>query len=410
MLARKINCLSLVALLWVALIPVWSSMAFAQGVRADRPDVYTVLRGDTLWDISGRFLTEPWLWPEIWQANPQIKNPHLIFPGDEISLVFVGGKPRLRLRRGARPVVKASPMVRVSRRGRASIPTIPIDAISQFLSRPRVVGDGFLEQSPYVVSVGKEHLVAGAGFRIYARGQGLDAANRFAIFRQGVTYRDPATDQIIGYEALHLGDAVIERHGDPATLRLIQTTREVLAGDRLLPVDEERFEQNFQPRAPATAIDGSIIEVVEGVTQIGQYQVVVLNLGVSNGIEPGHVLAVWQKGAVVIDKHQREPKSDVNDLPTPEALSETDPARQGGLDGLSIAADRLVRDVQRKIVDLVDLDQPTPVEVALPNERAGTIMVFRAYDRISYSPGHGRRAADAYRGYGQESVDRYLVA
>lgn len=374
MLARKIKRLCLAAAAWALLVPA----GYAQTVRADRPDVYTVQRGDTLWDISARFLKEPWLWPEIWQANPQIENPHLIYPGDEISLVYEGGEPRLRVRRG-RPVVKLSPSVRVVRRGAEAIPAIPIDAISQFLSRPRVVDEGYLETVPYVVSVGNEHLIAGAGFRIYARGRGLAGTNRFAVFRQGGPYVDPDTDQVLGYEALYLGDAMLERPGDPTTLRLVQSQREILAGDRLLPVDEQRIDGNLIPRPPGSTVRGAIIEVVDGVTQIGQYQIVVLNLGESNGLEPGTVLSVWQRGAVVEDKFYRGSSREESE---PEPLIETDPARQGGIDGLTMAADQVVRDLQRTVKSAFS---PRGDFVALPDERAGTIMVFRTYDRISYA-------------------------
>jgi len=374
MVAKKIIRLGLAAVL-LTVMPA----AQSQTAKADRPDVYTVRKGDTLWDISGRFLNEPWLWPEIWQANPQIENPHLIYPGDEVSLVFVGGEPRLRLARGARPTIKLSPTVRVSRRGRAGIPLIPLDAIAQFLSRPRVVSEGRLEGAPYVVSVGKEHLVAGAGFRVYARGPDLGKVPRYGVFRQGATYRDPDTGEVLGQEALHLGDAVVERKGDPATLRLIQTKREILIGDRLLPISEESLGQSFLPLVPQDEVRGSIIEVVEGVTQIGQYQVVVLNVGEKNGIHKGHILSVWQKGEEIEDTLQRNLLAE---RPTPEPLIELDPARQGGIDGLTMAVDRVLRDVQRGIKDLFEDKRHF---ITLPEERAGTIMVFRTYERISYA-------------------------
>jgi hypothetical protein len=349
-------------------------------VRNDRPDVYTVQKGDTLWDISGRFLREPWLWPEIWDANPQIENPHLIYPGDEVSLTYRDGRPILRLSRGGRgSTVKLSPKVRVVQRGSA-IPAIPIDAISQFLSHPRVVGEDTLRRAPYIVSVGKEHLIAGAGFKVYARGRGLTdgerRTGRFTVYRQGSEYLDPTSGEVLGYEAIHVGDAVVERDGDPATLRLIASKREVLRGDRLLPVDEDFVDENMWPRAPDAELNGSIIEVVEGVTQIGQYQVVVLNLGAQQGVQPGHVMGVFRKGDVIVDEFAKDARGEV---PKPSAVIELDPEKQGGADGLSIAADQTLRSIQR-------LFETEPQEViTLPEERAGTVMVFRAYDRISYA-------------------------
>ena len=164
----------------------------------------------------------------------------------------------------------------------------------------------------------------------------------------------------------------------------MQTKREVLAGDRLLPVEGDTFEQSLLPRVPSEPVDGSIIEVVEGVTQIGQYQVVVLNLGARDGIGPGDVLAVHQKGAVIVDTLQRDP---YQDLPTPSAVIETDPARQGGFDGLSVAVDRTLREAGRGLKRTYRRVFPNTadLEVALPDERAGTILVFRSFDRISYA-------------------------
>lgn len=367
-----------ISLLVVLLMGAWCSV-HGQTVKSDRPDVYTVRTGDTLWDISERFLNEPWLWPELWQANRQINNPHLIYPGDRVSLAFEAGKPRLRLTRGPRPIIKLSPSVRVSPSARAEIPAIPVDAISQFLSRPRVVPEGFLESAPYVVSIGKEHLVAGAGFRIYVRGIEGGSARNYGIFREGSAYIDPKSGEVLGYEALHLGDAVLENHGDPATLKLIQTKREILAGDRLLPVDETLAVKSFLPVVPSGDVKGSIIGVVEGVTQIGQYQVVVLNVGETNGLRQGHVLSVWQKGQEVEDKLYRDPKAD---FPVPEVLIELDPKRQGGIDGLTMAMDRVLRDIQREVGALFGDEGEF---ITLPEERAGTVMVFRAFERLSYA-------------------------
>ncbi|MEM7252463.1 MAG: LysM domain-containing protein [Pseudomonadota bacterium] len=347
-------------------------------LRADRPDVYVVRKGDTLWDISGRFLTKPWLWPEIWDANPQVRNPHLIYPGDELALVYdAQGRPRLRRTKRGRPVVKLSPYARSMGRNDNAIPTIPIDAIAHFLSHPRVVAEDTLEKAPYIVSLGKEHIVAGAGYRVYARGPELDLANRFSVYREGSVYRDPDNgDEILGYEAIHLGDAVVERGGDPTTMRLVRTTREVLEGDRLLPVQDSFISENFMPRAPERSLKGSVIEVVEGVTQIGQYQVVVLNLGTSDGLAAGHVLEVFQRGATIVDERYPDPDKA---LPDPEPVIELDPAYQGGYDGLSIALDRTLREIQKTLTP----DGPPTVD--LPSESAGMVMVFRAYEDVSFA-------------------------
>ncbi len=316
------------AVLAAALVALAAHAAQEVALNPDHPDRYVVKRGDTLWDIAARFLRDPWLWPEIWHVNPQIENPHLIYPGDVISLVYVDGKPRLVLERGRR-TVKLSPQVRELPLDEA-IPTIPLDAIRPFLSRPRVLGEGEFEAAPYVVASADEHLIAASGMRVYARGVLGDAGARYAVLRRGQVYRDPDTGEVLGLEAIHVADAQVQRPGDPAVLVLQRSTRETLPGDRLFPVGEDRYTDNFLPRAPGRRVEGRIIAVFDGVSRIGQYQVVVLNRGARDGMEPGHVLAVHRAGETIRDPVRRE-------------------------------------------------------KVTLPDERAGIVMVFRTFDRVSYA-------------------------
>jgi hypothetical protein len=362
-------------------------LAVGQSVElaADHPEAYTVQRGDTLWDISAMFLSEPWRWPDIWQANPQIKNPHLIYPGDEVYLSYQDGQPVLSVRRsGERPTVKLSPTVREVALDDLALPTIPIDAIQQFLLRPRVVEEALLADSPYIVSLGKERLVGGAGQRFYARGFEDYGSGRYTVYRQGETYLNPDNpDEVIGYEALHIADAVLEKSGDPATMVITASKREVLAGDRLLEVTEERLDSHFFPREPDTAIDGRIISVIDGVNQIGQHQVVVLNVGSNDGLAVGHVVAVYQSGDTVKDPYVKlTPRAN-------KSYIELDPEKQGGIDGLSIAADRLVREIEYLVTDQWESwTNPSAndiEEVTLPDEKAGLLMVFRPYADISYA-------------------------
>ena len=182
------------------------------------PDRYVVVKGDTLWDISERFLDNPWLWPEVWHVNPQIENPHLIYPGDIITLVYIDGKPQLRIQRG-KGTFKLSPQARVERLDKA-IPTIPVDAIQQFLSQPLVADQSTLMDAAYVVSSADEHLIVGMGDRIYVRGIAEEDGNRHHIFRPGGPYVDPETKEILGYEAMYLGDGTVDKFGDPSTLTL----------------------------------------------------------------------------------------------------------------------------------------------------------------------------------------------
>lgn len=336
-------------------------LALAQGVELnpDAPTRYVVKKGDTLWDISEHFLVEPWRWPEIWQINPQVHNPHLIFPGDELALFYRDGQPVVQItRRGEEAggeeivetptgeqvvrrqvgprTVKLSPKAHVMDREEA-VPTIPIDAIRPFLARPRVLGPGEFEAAPYVVSAGRENLLAALGMQVFVRGLEPAQGTRFGVYRRGQVYRNPSDPQdILGYEAIHVADAVVEKPGDPATVLLLTSSQEVLAGDRLFPVTEDQVVTNFMPRAPDWDVKGQIISVVDGVTQIGENDIVVLDLGSQDGIKQGLVLGIFQSGNRVEDKWI---------------------ARQG---------------LERIFVDLPEL-------------RAGTVMVFRPFDRVSYA-------------------------
>lgn len=326
-----------------ALLLAWtlSAAAYAQTVAlaTDHPDRYTVVKGDTLWDISARFLRDPWLWPEIWHVNPDIENPHLIYPGDVIVLSFKDGKPVLSLERrplaeSELPVVKLSPQVRTTELDSA-IATIPMDAIQQFLTRTRVVGKADAEKSPYIVSMEEGRLIGGSEHEIYARKMPADSKGKdYSVFRIGETYQNPGArkEDILGYEAIHVADARVLADGDPSTLLITQSSREALPGDRLLLEKESRFDRNFMPYAPKEPIEGQIISVPDAVSRVGRYQVVVVNLGLRDGAEPGLVLAVNQAGETVRDL-VREDKSEA---------------------------------------------------VKLPDTRAGLVMLFRTFERVSY--------------------------
>lgn len=309
-----------------------ATAAFADQVvlKEGHPDRHVVVKGDTLWDISEQFLDSPWLWPEIWYVNPQIENPHLIYPGDIISLVYVDGKPQLRVQRG-KGTFKLSPQVRSERLDKA-IPTIPVDAIQQFLTQPLVVGKDTLKNAAYVVSSADEHLIVGAGDRAYVRGIDAGQGARYHVFRPGDAYIDPDTGEILGYEALYLGDGDAQKFGDPSTLKLTRTTREINIGDRVMPMTHEDVHAYFTPHVPHNDIEGRIISVVDGVSQIGQYQVVVINRGKREGVDVGTVFAVSQAGALIPDQVSDERNATVQ----------------------------------------------------LPDERAGVLMVFRTFEKVSF--------------------------
>jgi len=307
------------------------AMAADVVLNPNHPQQHVVVPGDTLWDISGEFLMFPWNWPDIWYVNPQIENPHLIYPGDIISLVYRDGRPVLELTRGPK-TYKMSPEVREIVLEKA-IPTIPLSAIKPFLSKPRVVGEETLANAPYIVSSADERLISGAGDKVFARGfTADDEGDHYSVFRGGKPYLDPETKEVLGYEAIYTAEARVTTKGDPATVELQHTTREVRIGDRLLPVIDDDYEMNFIPRLPDEPQQGEIISVFDGVTQVGQYQIVVINRGTREGIEVGHVLMVLAKGKAIED---------------------------------TVTAER-------------------NVYVKLPDQFAGGAMVFKTFEKVSY--------------------------
>jgi nucleoid-associated protein YgaU len=280
-----------------------SAIAADVMLNPDHPDSYVVVKGDTLWDISGRFLQEPWLWPEIWHVNPQIENPHLIFPGDILSLVYVDGKPRLNVKRGPMSnTVKLSPTMRSEPIDNA-IPAIPLDKINAFLSESRFIAPGEMNGAPYVVAGAERNIISGVGDKIYARGSFNAGQGIFGLFREGAMYRDPITDELLGVQATDIGEAKkIDQENDIATLVLNRTTQEVRNGDRLLPNASKPLVATFQPSAPVQETAGVILDVQGGVTQVGRMDIVMINLGAREGLAPGNVMAISKLGETVRDE------------------------------------------------------------------------------------------------------------
>jgi LysM repeat protein len=290
------------------------------------PNEYVVQVGDTLWDISATFLKDPWYWPEIWYVNPDIVNPHLIYPGDVIGLVYIDGQPRITNVRAS--TYRMSPQARVTPLNEA-IASIPYEDVAAFLRSGMILEKKQADSLPYLLETRGDHLVAAAGNEIYVRGL-TDTApgTRYKLVTISDPLYDPDDNRLIGYVGIPVGDGRLRRGGDPATVALTDSSREGKPGDRLLPEDDD-IPLNFFPRAPSTTVEGRIITVIGGVTQIGQYQVVVINRGTSNDLSVGDVVSVFQTGQEIDD-------------------------RIGG------------------------------GKVTLPDEQAGTVMIFKTYDRISY--------------------------
>jgi hypothetical protein len=326
------------------------------------PDTYVVKRGDTLWHISGLFLRTPWRWPELWGMNlDQVRNPHLIFPGQTLYLETIDGLARLRM--GEPPsgmptdTVRVSPRTRISDLPDGSIPTLPPHIIEPFLNEAIIVGAGELEATPRIVAAHDERVLMTRGDRAYARGRnGTPLVERdprridgYRVFRNARPLRDPDTQQILGYEAAYLGAAELVRSESvqpvrqpngkveptivPATIDITHVREEIRVGDRLVP-EPVRQLTTYVPRAPAGTVNGRILSVYgDAVAMVGQSQVVTINKGVVDGIEPGHVLAIQRAGRRVDDR--------------------------------SIRSERAA--------------------IQLPSERNGLMMVFRTFERVSYA-------------------------
>jgi hypothetical protein len=301
------------------------------------PESYVVQRGDTLWGIASMFLRDPWYWPEIWQINPQVENPHLIFPGDTLSLAYLDdGRPVIQLERGPQVAQGGGGFERLSPRVRSepleeAILTIPYETIAAFLSRPRIIERDAIDDLPYIVAH-REGLIGSEGRDVYVRGTEEPVGSVFNVVELGDELVDPDTNDLLGYQGIYVGQGRLDRTGDPGTLRMLETEREAVVGNYLME-EEDITQLNFVPRAPDAEIEGQIMSVLSGVSLIGQYQVVVINRGAEAGLEPGHVLRVFQAG-------------------------------------------RTIRDTQRGAIGQ---------KVRLPEEPAGTMMVFRTSERLSYA-------------------------
>lgn len=310
------------------------------------PQTYIVQKGDTLWDISSVFLRDPWHWPEIWFKNPQVENPHLIYPGDELAIIYIGGERRVQIvRRGedgqilsiggtsGMKVVKLSPRVRTHAID-ASIPSIPIDSIRHLLSRPLIIEKEELDNSAYVISSVDAHLINSVNDRLYVRKLDTNSGNgRYQIFRPNKPLHDPNTDELLGYEAIYVGETKLLLGGDPATVLVTKSVREILRNDRVLPIDNTNFERDFFPKPPGTQVRGEVLSLLDAISMLGQYQTLAINLGSRDGIETGNLLVVKRVGAVIPDSEEEDPT----------------------------------------------------FKLKLPNERVGLVMIIRSFEKMSYA-------------------------
>ena len=357
-------------------------------LQENAPDKYVVVKGDTLWDISGRFLKDPWRWPQIWNLNrEEIKNPHWIYPGDMVVLDRSGKEPRLSLVKGGKNgmrTVKLSPGIRASDLGNEAIPSIPIRAIHPYLSQPRVVEKGALDNAPYILGTNAERVILGSGDDAFATG-GQPGITRWNVLRPGKALKDPETGEVLGYEVEYLGDARTLAEGAPQKIRITQSAQEILPKDKLVPaVDSSTFE--YLPRAPENQISGRIISAYGGLSDSGRYQTVVINRGSRDGLEPGHVLTVFREGkAVNLTRDEKDRMTWVKEKTTgvPEGgawlYNDVRCLKENG----KATYDQSV-EVRSTFRDTC-LNSNSDRDIKLPDARSGLVMVYRVYDRVSYA-------------------------
>jgi hypothetical protein len=371
----------------LALLLAAPALADTLKLQDNAPDKYVVVKGDTLWDISGKFLKDPWRWPQIWNLNrEEIKNPHWIYPGDMIVLDRSGKEPRLALVKGGNngiPTVKLSPGVRSSDAISDAIPAIPIRVIHPFLSQPRVVPLGMFDNAPFILGSNIDRVVLATGDDAFATG-GKQGVTRWNVLRPGKELKDPETGEVLGYEVEYLGDARTQVEGAPQKIRITHSVQEILPKDKLVEADNSAtFE--YVPHAPEREIRGRIISAYGGLSDSGRYQTVVINRGSLDGLEPGHVLSVFREGqSVTLSREEKERMAWVSEKST----------------GIPNGGAWLYSDVRcLKQDSKVTYDQAAEVRqsfrdtclgessdsVKLPDARNGLLMVYRVFDRVSYA-------------------------
>ena len=336
----------------------FNSFADDIALQKNAPERYVVQRGDTLWGISGKFLKDPWQWPKVWRMNrADIKNPHRIYPGDMVMLDTTSGSPQLKL---VRETVVLEPGIVEEPLAEEAIQTISPSVITPFLSQPLLIENGQLDSSPRIISGPDNRVILSPGTRVYINDIKDGSGTHWNIYRPGEKLTDPDTSEMLGTEAIYLGDVDIARYGAPATGDIVRAKEEIFAKDRLV-VSQDEFKSSFVPHAPETEINGRIMRIYGGVAEGGPNTVVSINRGKKDGLEEGHVLAIKRYGKVITDPEYIDPKNK-QVVPEDKKLKELN----------------FEKDVKQTNVVL------KPGQVKLPDERVGLMMIFRTFDKISY--------------------------
>ncbi len=319
-------------------------------LQENRPDRYTVQKGDTLWGIAGKFLKQPWRWPDVWRMNrEQIKNPHWIYPGDIIALDKVDGQWRLSVAQGGRPDIRVTPTVRVEPLQAQAIPSIPPGDLAPYLTQPIIAGPDGLPGAARIVAARDNRVVRGEGDFVYATGVDERQGTEWYIYRPGNVLRSFDSNETLGYEMRYLGAARVDRFGEVSRMQITRAREEILLNDLLVPAPREVLV-NYVPHAPDAAVDGRVIELYSGGTEAGRGFIVVIDRGARDGLEVGNVLAVYHPLSVIPDPRPYEGPEVLSKLPEPT----------------------------RTIV-------PPTTFLNVPPERSGLMFVFRVFDRLAYA-------------------------
>lgn len=337
-------------------------------MRDAAPDRYVVQKGDTLWGISGRYLHEPWRWPELWKMNQeQIKNPHLIYPGDVIVLDRSGGAAQLRLVK--LESARLEPRIRSEPSERGAVPSISPSVIEPFLSKPLVVGIDELDSAPRIVATAENRVTLGAGDRAFVSGISKDRGDQWQIFRRGDALIDPETKEILGYEATYLGEARVRQHGEVATIDIVKSVQEIYQGDRLVALGMQTPIFAYAPHPPRLPVKGRIISAYGSLQETGPLSIVALSKGSRDGLDVGTVLAIERSQTSARYSQRTEPlfgRTGITGSDTPRVYyAESFPPRET----LSARGEAITREGLAK----------------LPDERYGLVMVFRTFDRASFA-------------------------
>lgn len=339
-------------------------------LQKNYPERYVVVKGDTLWGISAKFLKDPWKWPAVWKMNrAEIKNPHRIYPGDVVVMDTSGGSPQLRV---LRETVTLQPGIREEALEVEAIPTIPPSVIDPFLSQPLLIENGKLDSAPRIIAGPDNRVVLSPGSRVYMNEIKEGEGAHWSIFRPGEQLVDPDTKEVLGTEAIYLGDVNVARYGTPATGEIVRAKEEIFTKDRLVVAPDE-FKSSFVPHAPDGQINGRIMRIYGGVAEAGANMVVSINRGKKDGLEEGHVLAISRYGNVIKDPEYKDASNKV--VPEEKKLKELNFDVKTGPDG-------------KKIVNFEKDKSATtvlaPGQLKLPDERVGLVMIFRTFDNVSY--------------------------